>query len=120
MTLLGIIKQYDSTVSVEIGAIVVSTAKKATSKNHPKDILCNEDHLYWIILVHLASNITFITRKHIQAAGYWIKKKTAKTQNFVCLTDHSRKARDQTKQRTATILWHKNKLTGGMCHLGFR
>ena len=35
------------------------------------------------------------------------------------LTDHSRKARDQMKQCTATILWHKNKLTGGMYLLRF-
>ena len=28
------------------------------------------------------------------------------------LTDHSRKARDQTKQHMSTILWHKHKLTG--------
>ena len=32
---------------------VVPGAKSATSKNHPKDILCDENHLYRIILVQI-------------------------------------------------------------------
>ena len=40
-------------------------------------------------------------RKHFQVAGYWIKKKLW-------------------KQRTANISRHKNKLTGGICLLGFQ
>ena len=39
------IKQYDSTVQVGIGVIVLPAAKNATSKNHPKDILHDENHL---------------------------------------------------------------------------
>ena len=50
--------------------------------------------------------------------------KIAKTQILVSLphylTDYSRKARGQTKQRMATILQHNNKLTSGMCLLRFR
>jgi len=58
--------------------------------------------------------------KHFQANGYWIFKKTAKTQNFIylththslslthLLTDYSCKTREQTKQCTATILPHKH------------
>ena len=34
------------------------------------------------------------------------------------LPDQSRKAGGQIKQCTATILWHNNKLTSGMCLLG--
>ena len=53
------IKQYNSIVQVGIGVIVVPAA---TSKNHHKDILCDENHHYRIILVHLASNIVFISK----------------------------------------------------------
>ena len=53
-----------------IGAIAVPAAKNTIFENHPKDILCNKNHLYKIILVHLASNIVFTTRKHFQADGY--------------------------------------------------
>ena len=66
-TLLVIhIKQYDST---RIGAIVVLAAKNAASKNHFKDILCDKNCLYGII-VHLTSNVVFKTRKHFWVAGY--------------------------------------------------
>ena len=73
------IKQYDNTVWVgigEIGAIVALTAKDATSKNHPKDILRDKNYLYIIALVHLTLNIAFKTRKHFQMAGYWIFKRS--------------------------------------------
>jgi len=45
-------------------AIVAHAAKNAASKNHPKDILHDENHLYRIVLVHLTSNVAFKTRKH--------------------------------------------------------
>ena len=61
--------------------IAVPAAKKAASKNNPKDILCNENHLYGVILVHLALNIVLKTRKYFQAAGY-----QCKNSKFVCLT----------------------------------
>ena len=55
-----------------------------------------------------------------QNTGGRIEKllKIAKTR--ILASDHSRKARGQTKQRMATILRHNNKLTSGMCLLGFR
>ena len=75
-----------------------------------------------LILVHLALNIVFIFRKHFQAAGYRIFEnyKNSKFRLPHSLTNHSCKARDQKKQRMATMLRHKNKLTGGMCLLGFQ
>ena len=52
---------------VQIGVIVVPAAKNAISKNHPKDILHDKNHLYGIVLVHITSNITFKTKKkHFQ------------------------------------------------------
>jgi len=41
--------------------IVAPATKNTAPKNHPKDILCDENYLYRIILVHLASNIVFTT-----------------------------------------------------------
>jgi len=68
-------------------------------------------------LVHLALNIA---RKHFHAAGYRKKILNRKIEIlFASLTDHSCKARNQTKQLTVTILQHKNKLTCEMCLLGF-
>jgi len=36
-----------------LGAIVAPTAKNATSKDHPKDILRNKNHLYRIVLAYI-------------------------------------------------------------------
>ena len=94
-------------------------AKITALKNQLRNFLRDENHLYGIILVHLTSNVALQTRKHLLAAGYRIFFKSSKL-NFVSLTDHSHKPRAQTKQRMVTILRHNNKLTGGMCLLGFR
>jgi len=48
----------------------VPATKNAASKNHPTDILCDKNHLYRIVLVHLISNVAFKTRKHFQMAGH--------------------------------------------------
>ena len=83
--------------------------------------LRDENHLYVLILVHLTSNVVLKTRKHLLAAGYRIFFKSLKLEiSSHSLTDHSRKPRAQTKQRTVTILRYNNKLTGAMCLLGFR
>jgi len=37
----------------------VPAAKNTASKNHPKDILQNKNHLYRIVLVHLTLNFAF-------------------------------------------------------------
>ena len=81
--------------------------------------------MYGIILLNLASNVALKTKKHLLAAGYRILKNSSKLKilsHFLThsLIDHSRKPRAQTKQRTVTILCRNNKLTGGMCLLGFR
>ena len=39
-------------------------------KNHLKDILHKKNHIYKIILAHLASNMASNTRKDFRAAGY--------------------------------------------------
>ena len=44
---------------VGIGDILVQAAKNTIFKNHPIDILYDENHLYRIILVHLTSNFAF-------------------------------------------------------------
>ena len=96
-------------------------AKNTTLKNQLRNFLRDENHLYEIILVHLTSNVALKTRKHLLAAGYRIFKKPSKLEiSSHSLTHHSHKPRAQTKQRTVTILRHNNKLTGGMCLLGFQ
>jgi len=68
-------------------------------KNHPKDILCDKNHLYRIVLIHLTSNDVFKTRKHFQMAGYWILKncKYSKFRLTASLPAHIRKPRAHTK-----------------------
>ena len=90
-------------------------------KNQLRNFLCAKNHLYGIILLHLTSNVGLKRRKRLLTAKYRILK-IIKTQNFIThsLPDHSRKPRAQTKQHTVTILCHNNKLTGGMCLLGFQ
>ena len=96
-------------------------AQNTALKNQLRNFLCDENHLYGIILVHLTSNVVLKTRKHLLAAGYRIFFKSSKLEILShSLTDHSRKPRAQTKQRTVTIFRHNNKLTSGMCLLGFR
>ena len=95
------------------------TAKNIAFKNQLRNFLCDENHLYRIILIHLALNVA-LTTNHLQVAGYKIEKKITQNSNFsltASLPDHSCKP---TKQRTVTILRHNNKLTSGMCLLGFQ
>jgi len=47
---INFIKQYGS---------IVKSCPKRHHKNHPKDILHDDNHLYRMILVHLTSNILF-------------------------------------------------------------
>ena len=100
---------------------VSRAAQNSAFKNHPTDIVCGENHLYGIVLVHIIHK-TSDTTKHLQVAGYKILKNRQKLHFSITasLTDHSRKPRAQTKQRTVTILRYNNKLTGGICLLGFR
>ena len=86
-------------------------------KNHPRDILRNENHLHGTVLVHIIYKTALNITKHLQVAGYRILK-NHQNLNFsltASLTDHSHMARSQTKQRMAAILRHNNKLTSGMC-----
>ena len=97
-------------------------AKFSAFKNHPRDILRDKNHLYRIVLVYIVHKTALNITKRVQVAGYKFFK-NRQNSNFrltASLTDHGRKPRAQTKQRTATILRHNNKLTSGMCLLGFR
>jgi len=91
------------------------TAKIAIFKNHPRDILHDKKPSLWNTTNPFYMKYRIKTWKYFQAAGYRIL--LAKFWNYVCLTDHSYKARDQTKQHTSIILWKKNTLTGAF--LGF-
>ena len=50
-------------------------------KNHPRDILQDENHLYGIVLVHIIHKTALNATKRLQVAGYRILKIT-KTLNF--------------------------------------
>ena len=56
-------------------------AQNHAFKNHPRDILRDENHLYGIVLVHIIHKTALNTTKLLQVAGYRILK-IAKTLNF--------------------------------------
>ena len=56
-------------------------AQNCAFKNHPRDILQDENHLYGIVLVHIIHKTALNTTKRLQVAGYRILK-IAKTLNF--------------------------------------
>ena len=98
---------------------LLHAAQTSAYKNHPRDILRDQNHLYGIVLVHIIHKTASNATKHLQVVGYKIFK-NRQNSNFsltASLTDHSRKARGQMKQHMATILRHNNKLTSGMCLL---
>ena len=57
------------------------TAQNHAFKNHPRDILRDENHLYGIVLVRIIHKTALNTTKRLQVAGYRILK-IAKTLNF--------------------------------------
>ena len=56
-------------------------AQNPAFKNHPRDILRDENHLYGIVLVHIIHKTALNTTKRLQVVGYRILK-IAKTLNF--------------------------------------
>ena len=56
-------------------------AQNRAFKNHPRDILRDENHLYRIVLVHIIHKTALNKTKLLQVAGYRILK-IAKTLNF--------------------------------------
>ena len=101
---------------------ITCAAQNATFKNHPREFLRHKNHLYRIILNPSNMKYNIKTRKHLLVTGYRIFKNF---QNLkFCLThslpDHNHKPRAQTKQHTFIILHHNNKLTSGVCLLGFQ
>ena len=74
--------------------IVVPAAKNAISKNHPGDILWDENHLYRIMLVHPASNFVENIFKRLDT---FLKSQKFMPHSLIhLLAEKSRKARDQT------------------------
>ena len=67
--------------------------KNIAFKNQLRNFLSDENHLYGLILIHLASNVALKATKHLQVAGYIIFIKSPKTPILVSLTDHSHKPR---------------------------
>ena len=51
---------------------MMRATKNAAFKNQLRNVLCDENHLYGIILAHLTSNVALKTRKHLLVAGYRI------------------------------------------------
>jgi len=83
--------------------IVAPIAKlNVASKNHPKEILCDKNHLYGILLVHLTSNVAFTT-----FSVSWILIFDHENLKFY-LTLHICKPKCQTKHHTAAILQQNN------------
>ena len=82
--------------------MVVPASKNAASKNLPKDILRDKNHLYRVLLVHLTSNDA---RKHLQMAVLR-NHKNSKFCLTTALPDHICKPRCQMKHHIAVILWY--------------
>ena len=49
---------------------ILRAAQNSTFKNHPRDILHHENHLYRIVLVHIIHKAALNVTKHLQVAGY--------------------------------------------------
>ena len=60
---------------------ILCAAQNHAFKNHPTDILRDENHLYGIVLVHIIHKTALNSTKLLQVAGYRILK-IAKTLNF--------------------------------------
>ena len=76
---IHLMKRYGCTVEVGIHVKFSCASQNPAFKNHPRDILRNENHLYGIVLVHIMHKTALNTTK--QVAGYRILKIT-KTLNF--------------------------------------
>ena len=61
--------------TVQFASKVTRTAKNTAFKNQLRNFLCDENHLYGIILVHLTSNVALKIRKCLLAARYRIFKR---------------------------------------------
>ena len=60
---------------------ILRVAQNSVFKNHPRDILQDENHLYGIVPVHIIHKTALNTTKRLQVTGYRILK-IAKTWNF--------------------------------------
>ena len=47
-------------------------AQNSAFKNHPRNILHDDNHLYGIVLLHIIHKTALNTTKHLQVAGYTI------------------------------------------------
>ena len=102
----------NSTKVLGIGAIVAPTTKNATSKNHPKDILCYKNHLYsrvgqyWIcdmrLLHELFIAIIAILHAKIKAPSHSFKSLHFQYECFFSL---------QSSLQTQILCWQINQMT---------
>ena len=81
---LYIIKRYGSTVKVGVVVKISQAAQNSAFKNHPRDILHDENHIYRLVLVHIIHNTALNITKHLQVAGYRILE-NRQTQTLVSL-----------------------------------
>ena len=59
---------------LEIPSKILRGVQISAFKNHPRDILCDENHLYGIVLVHIIHKTALNITKQLQVAGYRILK----------------------------------------------
>ena len=64
---------------------LLRTAQNSACKNHPRNILHDENHFYGMVLVHIIHTTALNITKYLQVAGYRIFLKIAKTRFLVCL-----------------------------------
>ena len=94
------IKRYSSTVSVGILVKILLASKNSVFKNHPRDILRDENHLYAIVLVHIIYKTALNIAKHLQVAGYRILN-NHQNSNFSLTASLTTVARLEAKQSSA-------------------
>ena len=64
---------------------VSRAAQNSAFKNHPTEIVCGENHLNGIVLVHIIHTTAINTTKHLQVARYIYIFKSPKTPTLVSL-----------------------------------
>ena len=77
-------------------------AQNSAFKNHPRDILRDQNHLYGTVLVHIIHKTASNATKHLQVAGYK-NFKNRQNSNFsltASLTDHTASLTDHTASLT--------------------
>ena len=82
----------------------LSATQNSTFKNHPIDILCDENHLYGIALVHTIHKTALNRTKHLQVAGYNFFK--SQNSNFSLTASLTTVARLEAKRNSEQPLFY--------------